>query len=139
MTAQNWWGAELLDRGAPDAVFARAAREVTFDEVRGEIGRLAQTLSSHGIRAGDTVALQGTPSFTQLWSIFALWSLGVQVLLVEPGLRQPQRARLLEMCAPQFLVSFGGLYRQIDKFIDQCEVLVRQMPGGQPAHSSHCR
>jgi 3-hydroxy-4-methylanthranilate adenylyltransferase len=137
MTTQ-WWGAELLDHGVHDAVFARADREVTFGELRSEVGRLAQTLSRHGIRAGNTVALQGTPSFTHLWSIFALWSLGAQVLLFEPGVRGPERAALLELCAPQFFVSFGGLCRQTDRFIDQCEVLVRRMPGSQPAHSSHC-
>lgn len=138
MGAQSWWGAELLDHGAHDGVFARVGREVTFGALRAEVGWLAQTLSSHGIRAGNTVALQGTPSFTQLWSIFALWSLGAQVLLFEPRLRRPERAALLEMCAPQFFVTFGGLYRQADIFVDQCEVLVRRMPGGQPVHSSHC-
>lgn len=138
MTAQAWWGAELLEGGAHDAVFARARGEVTFGALRAEVGWLAQMLSRHGIRAGNTVALQGTPSFTHLWSIFALWSLGAQVLLFEPGVRGQERAALLEMCAPQFFVSFGGLCRQTDKFIDQCEVLVRRMPGGQPVRSGHC-
>lgn len=138
MGAQSWWGAELLDHGAHDGVFARAGREVSFGELRAEVGQLARTLSSHGIRASDTVALQGTPSFTQLWSIFALWSLGAQVLLFEPRLRGPERVALVEMCRPQFLVTFGGLCRQTDVFVDQCEVLVRRMPGGRPAHSSHC-
>jgi acyl-coenzyme A synthetase/AMP-(fatty) acid ligase len=138
MTAQSWWGAELLNHGAHDAVFARAGGEVTFGELRAEVGWLARMLSAHGIRAGNTVALQGTPSFTQLWSIFALWSLGVQVLLFEPGARGQERAELLEMCAPQFFVTFGGLCPQNDRFIDQCEVLVRWMPDGQPAHSGHC-
>ncbi|MGH3672413.1 MAG: class I adenylate-forming enzyme family protein [Pseudonocardiaceae bacterium] len=138
MTAQSWWGAELLDHSAPDAVFARAAREVTFGELRAEVKWLAQTLNRHGIRAGNTVALQGTPSFTHLWSIFALWSLGAQVLLFPPGMRGQDRVALLEMCGPQFFVSFGGLHFQTDKFIDQCEVLVRRIPDGQSAHSSHC-
>ncbi|MGH3873069.1 MAG: AMP-binding protein [Pseudonocardiaceae bacterium] len=137
MTAQ-WWGAELLDHGSHDAVFARASRDVTFGTLRAEVRWLAQLLSRHGIQAGNTVALQGTRSFTQLWSIFALWSLGAQVLLFEPGVRGPERAALLKMCTPQFFVTIGGLYRQTDKFIDQCEVLVRPLPGGRPAHSGHC-
>lgn len=138
MVAQSWWGAELLDHGAHEGVFAWAGREVTFGALRAEVGWLAQMLSSHGIRAGNTVALQGTPSFTQLWSIFALWSLGAQVLLLELHLRRQERAVLLKMCAPQFFVTFGGLYHQTDIFVDQCEVLVRRVPGGQPVHSSHC-
>jgi acyl-coenzyme A synthetase/AMP-(fatty) acid ligase len=138
MTAQSWWGGDLLDHGVHDAVFARARREVTFGELRAEVSWLAQMLSAHGIRADNTVALQGTPSFTHLWSIFALWSIGAQVLLFEPGVSGHERAALLEMCAPQFFVTFGGLCRQADVFIDQCEVLVRRMPGGQPMHSSHC-
>lgn len=138
MSAPAWWGAELLNRGVHDAVFARASGDVTFGALQVEVGWLARTLNTHGIRAGNTVALQGTPSFTQLWSIFALWSLGAQVLLLEPGVRQQERAALLEMCAPQFFVTFGGLRRHDDKFIDQCEVLVRRMPAGQPVRSDHC-
>lgn len=138
MAAQSWWGAELLDHGAHDEVFAWAGRDVTFGALREEVSWLARTLSSHGIRAGHTVALQGVPSFTQLWSIFALWSLGAQVLLFEPRLGQQERAALLEMCAPQFFVTLGKPHRGIDIFVDQCEVLVRRMPGGRPMHSSHC-
>ncbi len=138
MAAQSWWGGELLAHGARDALFAQAGSEVTFGELRAEVDELATMLRGHGIRAGNTVALQGTPSFTQLWSIFALWSLGAQVLLFEPRLRRQERTALLQMCAPQFFVTFGGLYRRTDVFVHQCEVLVRRIAGGQPAHSSHC-
>ncbi len=138
MTAQSWWGGELLAHGAHDAVFARVSCEVTFGELRAEVAELATMLRGHGIRAGNTVALQGTPSFTQLWSIFALWSLGAQVLLFEPRLRRQERTALLQTCAPQFFVTFGGLYRRTDIFVHQCEVLVRRIAGGRPAHSSHC-
>src|SRR5262249_42523392 len=110
----------------------------TYGAMRAEVEWLARILSSHGIRDGNTVALQGTPSFTQLWSIFALWSLGAQTLLFEPGVRGKERAALLGRCTPQFLVTIGGLRPRVDTFIDQCEVLVRPNVRGRPAHTSHC-
>lgn len=137
-TTPSWWGAELLGNGAEDAVFARTGRDVTFGELRSEVEWLGRMLRSQGIGAGSTVALQGRPSFTHLWCIFALWSLGAQVLLFEPRVRERERTTRLEMCAPQCLVTVGGSPSVVDRFTDQCEVLVSWLPGGRPIHSSDC-
>lgn len=138
MAARSWWGAELLDQGPPDAVWARAHREITFGRLRTEVDTLTGLLRAYGIRGGNTVAMYGTPSFTQLWAIFALWSLGVQVLLFEPGMAARERRALLDTCAPQFLVTFGGAHAHRGVFLDECEVLVRARPGGRESRSSHC-
>jgi acyl-coenzyme A synthetase/AMP-(fatty) acid ligase len=138
MAAQSWWGADVLDRGAHDVVWLRAGNEITGERLRREIGMLAGLLRTHGVRSNNTVALQGTSSFTLLWSILALWSLGAQVLLLEPRLGQAERTELLDRCAPQFLVNVGGLHYRGGVFLDECEVLVRRLPGGQEARSSHC-
>jgi 3-hydroxy-4-methylanthranilate adenylyltransferase len=93
----------VLDRGSHEVVWMRAASEITGERLRTEVDTLAGLLRAHGIRSNNTVALQGTSSFTLLWSIFALWSIGAQVLLFEPRLDQAERMELLDRCAPQFL------------------------------------
>jgi acyl-coenzyme A synthetase/AMP-(fatty) acid ligase len=138
VTARSWWGGELLEHGSGESLWAKASGEITRGRLRDEVARLAHILEGHGIRAGHTVALSGPPSFTQLWAIFALWSLGAQVLLIDPRLRAKERRALLEMCAPQCHVIFGGVGSRPDVFVDECEVLVRWMPDGRPMRSSHC-
>ncbi|MEU8585908.1 AMP-binding protein [Streptomyces sp. NPDC048664] len=138
MTRRSWWGAELLGRHADDMVWARAAdREVTFGRLRRETAWLADVLERYGIRERSTVALYGNASFTHVWALLALWSLGAQVVLTEapsdrwsrgvpPG---PERVR--------FSVSLGEGGRPHD-FVDECEVLVRRHAGGGPRVSEHC-
>jgi acyl-coenzyme A synthetase/AMP-(fatty) acid ligase len=138
VTARSWWGGELLEQGAAGSLWAKASAEITRGRLRDEVAWLANLFEAHGIRAGHTVALSGPPSFTQLWAIFALWSLGAQVLLFDPRLRAKERRALLEMCGPQCYVTFGGLGGRPEVFVDECEVLVRWMPGGRPMRSSHC-
>ncbi|WP_158883096.1 class I adenylate-forming enzyme family protein [Amycolatopsis anabasis] len=138
MTLDSWWGAELLRGGADDAVWARAASPVTNGSLRAEVTRLAALFRGQGIGPGCTVAVQGTPSFTQLWSIFALWSLGAQVLLLDPRLRGNDRAALLAQCSPQVQLVLGGAPRSPEVFIEECETLVRRLPGGRPARTGHC-
>ncbi|SDC40936.1 class I adenylate-forming enzyme family protein [Streptomyces prasinopilosus] len=139
MTQRSWWGAELLGRHADDEVWARAAdREVTFGRLRHETAWLAGVLRHYGIRARSTVALGGNVSFTYLWTLFALWSLDAQVVLVEtpPGRRPrdvppgPERV--------QFSVSLGEGRERPHDFVDECEVLVRRRAGGAPGTSGHC-
>lgn len=139
MTTRGWWGADLLDQASDTALWAKVSgEEMTRGRLRDEVGWLADTLERHGIRAGHSVALHGSPSFTQLWAILALWSLGAQVLLFDSRLREPERRSLIELCAPQCYITFGGLYRRTATFVEECEVLVRWLPGGHPARSSHC-
>jgi acyl-coenzyme A synthetase/AMP-(fatty) acid ligase len=128
----------MLDHGAGDAVWAQANGAVTMAQLRAEVDWLAGMLGHHGIRARSTVSLVGIQSFTQLWTILALWSIGAQVMLIEPrtGARDIQRLR--ELCRPQFHIRFNGLDRLGDTFIDECEVVVSPIPGGRPADTGHC-
>ncbi|MGW3355386.1 class I adenylate-forming enzyme family protein [Streptomyces bungoensis] len=139
MTQRSWWGAELLGRHADDMVWARAAdREVTFGRLRRETAWLADVLERYGVRGRSTVALYGNASFTQLWALFALWSLGAQVVLMEtpPGRRSRDVPPGLRRA--QFSVSLGESRRPPHDFIDECEVLVRRHAGGGPSVSEHC-
>lgn len=120
-----------------DEVWATAGRQVRYSELRAETSWLADMFEVHGVRPGSTVALHGSPSFTQLWSVLALWSIGAQIILCEPGTSPAGVDQILRQSTPQFLVSFRGPRRRPDAFVDQCELLVRRLPGGRPARSSH--
>ncbi|OIJ97029.1 class I adenylate-forming enzyme family protein [Streptomyces monashensis] len=134
----DWWGAELLARHPAGAVWARARHEVTYERLRTQTGALRRLFLAHGIRPGTTVALRGTPSFTQLWSVFALWSLDAQVMLMGPTIRGRELGRLLDRCRPQFYVSFDASSFGPHRFQDECEMFVRQLRGGHRAVSDHC-
>ncbi|GAA3059614.1 AMP-binding protein [Actinokineospora globicatena] len=132
---RSWWGAELIEHNPPHAVWARGHRTITMGQLRAEVATSAALLRAHGIGDGATVALHGGPSFTHLWSLLALWSLGAQVLQFPPGMAVADRRALLRLCRPRFLVSFGG---PPGAFVDECSVLVRPLPDGIGARTSHC-
>ncbi|WP_438484461.1 class I adenylate-forming enzyme family protein [Streptomyces sp. S186] len=139
MSDEGWWGGGLLAAGDPSAEWARAGADaVSFREFRARTGWLSRVLPAHGIRAGSTVALHGTPSFTQLWVVCALWSVGAQVVLLEPSAPRAERQALLELSRPQFVITLGELLGDEDRFAPECEVLVRRRPGGRPARTDHC-
>lgn len=141
MSQQSWWGAQSLVHHARGQVWAHTGRPgaaVGAPALRTETERLTRILRCYGIGPGSTVALHGTPSFTQLWSLFALWSLDAQVVLLEPRLGAAEREALLELSAPQFVITFGGPRGREDVFAGECEVLVRRRSGGRPAHGGPC-
>ncbi|MEX3105300.1 AMP-binding protein [Streptomyces sp. ST1020] len=138
MSDEGWWGASLLAAADPRAVWARAGDAVPFGTLREETARLARILPAYGIGRGATVAVHGTPSFTQLWCVFALWSLGAQVILLEPALDRAERETLLALSAPQFVLTLRGRHDGEDVFEGECEVLVRRRRGGRPATTPHC-
>ncbi len=128
----------MLDRGADRAIWARARGEVTFGGLREEVHRQAELLRCHGISRDDTVVLYGTPSFTQIWVLLALWSLGAQVVLLEPGLGADERDARIEAARPRFLVELRGWSRAQKAFVDECEVFVRRRRAGRYAATGHC-
>jgi acyl-coenzyme A synthetase/AMP-(fatty) acid ligase len=140
MGEDAWWGSDLLASNAPQPAWARSGPDsvMTFQELRVQTAQLARTMACHGIRPGATVAIHGSPSFTQFWLIFALWSIGAQVILLEPSLSRAKREALLDMTSPQYVVTLGELLGGEDVFVPECEVLVRLRPGGRPTRSDHC-
>lgn len=136
--ALDWWGAELLSRHPPDAVWAQADHPVTYRRLRAQTGALRGLFTAHGIRPGSTVALRGVSSFSQLWSVFALWSLDVQVMIMGPEIRGRELGRLLDGCRPQFYVSFGTAGPGGHVFHDECEIFVRRLRGAHPAATDDC-
>ncbi|WP_330301364.1 class I adenylate-forming enzyme family protein [Streptomyces sp. NBC_00503] len=143
MSDDGWWGAELLACADPRAVWAEVdgpdpSAAVSFETLRVRTARLARTLTFHGIRPGASVALHGSPSFTHLWAVFALWSIGAQVILLEPALGRAEREALLELSDPQYVVTLGELRRDEKTFVPECEVLVRPRPNARAPRTDHC-
>lgn len=134
----SWWGEDLLNRSADDMPWARGASTVTAGRMRSEVAWLRKVYGHQGIGARSTVSLHGTPSFTQLWSVFALWSLGAQVTMLEQRLTREDRAVVHAQTRPQFLVTFGRSNRMDRPFTDECEVMVSPLPAGEPAVTDHC-
>ncbi|MGB3437640.1 MAG: class I adenylate-forming enzyme family protein [Actinophytocola sp.] len=138
MTSTDWWGAELLDAIDPAAITARGANTVTACRFRAEVSRMVKLLARLGVKSGSTVAVHGTASFTQLWSLFAIWELGAQAFLAEAHVSQADLVRALGQDRPQFHLTIGAVPRLRQVFADECQVLVRRDPAGTPARTNHC-
>jgi len=136
--APSWWGEDLLARGGDETPWAHGTRTVTAGRLRAEVEWLRKVYRSQGVGVRSTVSLHGTPSFTQLWSVFALWSLGAQVTMLPQRLPPEDMAAVLDEVKPQFHVSFGRSDRAYLPFTSECEVMVRRRPDGVPATTDHC-
>ncbi|CCH29460.1 class I adenylate-forming enzyme family protein [Actinosynnema sp. NPDC047251] len=135
---EAWLDAALSDPDRRRLTWATHGETVvTRDALRTEVDRAGRVLGASSITRGSTVAVQLLPSFTLLWSLFALWSRGAQVMLLDPRLTPTETTRLLELCRPQFHLTTGGVARTFTPFRDQCEVLVRPMRSGAPAQGDH--
>ncbi|MER6535538.1 class I adenylate-forming enzyme family protein [Streptomyces sp. 900105755] len=133
-----WLAALLSDKERFDEVWAHGETVVPRARLQAETERTLGTLRAHGVRGGGTVAVQVPPSFTLLWSVFALWSAGAQVMLLDPRLTPAETTRLLELCEPQFHLTSGTAGRSTAVFRDECEVVVERRPTGRAAQSEHC-
>lgn len=135
---ETWLGALLSDGGHRDATWAVHGRNaVSRETLRAEVARTRGILEAHGVRAGSTVAVQVLPSFTLLWSLFALWTAGAQVMLLDPRLTAAETTRLLELCEPQFRLSSADAAQTFTPFRDECEIVVERRPLGRPAQGRH--
>ncbi|MDH6454515.1 MULTISPECIES: class I adenylate-forming enzyme family protein [unclassified Streptomyces] len=133
----SWLAALLSDQERFDEVWAHGETVVTRQRLRAGTERAAAALGAHGVRGGSTVAVQVPPSFTLLWSVFALWSAGAQVMLFDPRLTAAETTRLLELCEPQFHLTSSATGRPMAVFRDECEVVVERRRTGRPAQSEH--
>jgi acyl-coenzyme A synthetase/AMP-(fatty) acid ligase len=133
----SWLAACLSDTDRDAELWAHGEQEVTRGRLRYETSRAAALLEAHGIRAGSTVAVQLPPGFTLLWSVFALWSAGAQVMLLDPRLTRAETTRLLEVCEPQFHLTSGEEPLRVAAFRDEWEVVVVSRPQGREATTGH--
>lgn len=132
-----WWGSSLLEGGSANTVWAVGAAEITRGQARAEVAGLVNLFAAHGVRSRSAVALQIPPSFTSMWSLLALWSLGAQVMLFDHRLAPEEAKRLLRCCRPQFHVYSGHQRSALKPFQDEREVIVKILPDGRLAQSDH--
>jgi acyl-coenzyme A synthetase/AMP-(fatty) acid ligase len=137
VTAADWWGADLVGWGADDLPWARARRTVTRGELRRQVATLEALFGRLGVGPGSTVALRGSPSFTQLWALFAVWARGAQAMLIDPRLRGPRLRERLALFRPEYEITFGGPGQGLVPFRDESELAFHRLPGGRPARSEH--
>ncbi|MEU8622533.1 class I adenylate-forming enzyme family protein [Streptomyces sp. NPDC048623] len=132
---RTWLETRLTEGG--DDVWAVGKATVTRRELRERVSFERAALASRNITEGSAVAVQMMPSFTLISILFALWSTGAQVQLLDPRLTKPETTRLLELCGPQFHITSGDNGGVFSSFRDETPVEVLRLPSGRPAESDH--
>lgn len=136
-TQRDWWGAPLLEGGADSTMWASGSTTVTRGAARARIDELTRLFAIQGIRRHSTVALQIPPSFTWMWALFALWSRGAQVMLLDHRLKGRETEQLFELCRPQFHIGSEPPVEALKPFRDEREVLVTFRRTGLPAQDDN--
>ncbi len=101
------------------------------------VAAAAEAFAASGVRSASTVALQVPSSFTQLEALLALWTLGAQVMLVDPRLAPAELDALRERCRPQFVVRAAAVGRPVPPFRERYELLTEPSAGGRAATTDH--
>ena len=119
---------DLMEQAPSDGLWAVTGRGggSTWQELRGEVAALARLYHSHGIRPGDRVSVQMQPSLTLVWTLLALWSSDVKVLLLEVPSRDT--AGVLSRWQPRFHIRSGGFGYSCARFVRDCEVILSRRP-----------
>ncbi|HEX6342562.1 fatty acid--CoA ligase family protein [Umezawaea sp.] len=130
--------ADLLAKGADDAPFLTHRDSVTRGGLRAAVAADARGFAAAGVRRGSTVVLQSPASFTQVQALLALWSLGAQVMLVEPRLAPVELEALRARCRGQFVVRAGDVGRTPVRFRERFELVTEAHADGVPASTDHC-
>ncbi|GLZ32251.1 long-chain-fatty-acid--CoA ligase [Lentzea sp. NBRC 105346] len=136
-TQLSWWGEHLLAGDDHDAVLVHGEHVITRRAVREQVTAEALIFASHGIGPGSTVALRLPPSFTSVWALLALWSLGAQVLLLDHRLKPDEVERMLKLCRPAYYVRSLDPPTAVTSFRNEYEVFVEWRRDGRDAESEH--
>ncbi|MDX3661742.1 fatty acid--CoA ligase family protein [Streptomyces sp. ID05-26A] len=110
---------------------------VSRAEVRAGTAEEAGVFSGFGIGDGSTVLVQIPSSRTQVEVVFALWSLGAQVLLVDHRLAPAEVDALRSLCRPEFSVRATAGGRFAMAFQAAYEVVTEHHREGERAATEH--
>ncbi|SFG04065.1 class I adenylate-forming enzyme family protein [Streptomyces mirabilis] len=133
---RSWLESRVTGSGNDD-VWAVGETVVTRRQLRERVEYERAALQARSITEGSAVAVQMMPSFSMLSTLFALWSLGAQVQLLDPRLTRTETNRLIELCEPQFHVTSGDLGGVFSSFRDETPVEGIRLKSGRPAKSAH--
>ncbi|MGH3928257.1 MAG: class I adenylate-forming enzyme family protein, partial [Pseudonocardiaceae bacterium] len=95
-------------------------------------------MRDHGIEQNCTVAVRMPASFTLLLMLFALWSRGAQVMLIDFRLKPAEYERLVDLLQPQYLVDSDDRSGPVAGFRDEVDFAVRRRPTGRPNETDVC-
>jgi acyl-coenzyme A synthetase/AMP-(fatty) acid ligase len=136
-THLSWWGEHLLAGDDRGVALVHGKHVITRQAVRDQVVAEATIFASHGIGPGSTVALRLPPSFTSVWALLALWSLGAQVLLLDHRLKPAEVERMLRLYRPAYYVRSLDPPAAVTAFRNEYEVFVEWRRDGQNAASEH--
>ncbi len=77
----------------------------TFAQIEGHMRFYADFLSRQGVRRGERVMLMVKPSMPFICLTFALFALGVVVILIDPGMGYKNLLRCISSVEPQVLIG----------------------------------
>lgn len=84
---------------------AVSGKSLTFSELNGLSDKYARYLAGRGVRAGDRVILMVTPSADFISLTFALFKIGVTIILIDPGMGYKNLLRCIEGVRPTVFVG----------------------------------
>lgn len=138
MGSGSWWGAHLLGRGSAEGAWAISRSVVTRGQLRSQVAELGEVLCDHGIGPNSTAAVRMPPSFTLLLVVFALWSRGAQVTLIDFRLKPAEYERLIDLLEPQYLVDSDDRRGPVAGFQDEVGFVIRRRATGRPSEADVC-
>lgn len=116
----------LADRAEthPGAIFLRTSgRELTYEQMRTAVARLAGALAGIGVSAGTTVVVVMRNSAEQVVVWFALARLGAVHVPINSGLKGDLLAHTFRVADPRIVVADEDLLGQISGAVEECRSL----------------
>ncbi|MET9503375.1 class I adenylate-forming enzyme family protein [Streptomyces sp. NPDC006622] len=138
MAIASWWGESLLGAGTDRHPWAISRTQESRSELRSAVAALARAFGDHGMGEGSTVLLRMRPSLTYVRVLLALWSRGVQVLLVDFRSTAAEYEPLVELLRPQYVIDSDGHAGPATGFEEEVAFRVGSRPSGVPAASDAC-
>ncbi|SHO45911.1 fatty acid CoA ligase family protein [Desulfopila aestuarii] len=97
---------------------AKTGKSVTFAELNSRSDGYAAMLKGRGVKPGDKVMLMVTPSADFICLTFALFKVGVTIILIDPGMGYKNLLRCIEGVAPTVFIGipkariFAAIFRR---------------------------
>lgn len=101
---QAFYQALISSSAEPSRLAMKFSSSVTYGQLFEEIERERLQLSEAGVKEGDLIALQVKSSLTFIYLLFAVWSQGAQVMLLDSRLKRTETEALLQEYGPHYYI-----------------------------------